>query len=405
MVENPDAEAPVMTPEGAVDPQLEHLADFVSTLGGENAVDFLKEKVGSDLGKYHVNAGLKKTEDKGTSTTLSVTEDEGQKEKRFDKLSVTKDEDGAVEEEADEDQSIFVPQKKKGTPATFTSVDDIAKTIEKKYGIKDPATFFESASKWKNDSQLVNDLQGQVATFQNMYAELPEELYTAIEDYFAARDWTQPLSQKITSRVDYNVPFEKQDLKKLVAVYAPDADIDEIDFENAEDPSVKVLRKTIARQFENDSKQRENKRADFSAKQEATVKAYQDAVNSSVASFTKTLPSIRKEQVSKVTGILKSGDPASGIFYDKSGKLLNDAAENLFYAMNGKTEITKLVSIIEKQQRDLEEVLGKGGTQPRVKGNQDGVTGTDERENLRKYFGTDNRSVYETSRKKTEDKK
>lgn len=373
-----------------VDKELEHLADFVKTMGGEEALEVLNARVAKEMGAFKVKTGDGATQD---APVLNVADAQDApaaevKAKATDAPAVT---------DNDELDSPFL--KKKVAPTQINTLDELKAAI-KSFGTEDPTAYLESSKKWREDSMALQKTTEEVDQLKKMYQELPDELATAIVEYYSAKDWRSTLGQTINNHVDYSLPFDKQDLKKLAAVYDPDTDLSAVDLTDTTDVGVKFLTKSIQRQYELDKTQRESRRATVTKEQEAKANQFTESVTGSVNALSTSLP-LKKEQVGEIQKILKSGNQGvASIFFDKNGAYLPTAAKSAFYAKYGEAEIAKLVTIIEKQQADMKELLGKGGTQPKVGHKQDGVLLDSELKDIENFFGfNQNNNPYEMKRK------
>lgn len=393
-------ETTVTIPEnatGVADPELELAAEFLGSIAGAGAVDLLKERVEKDLGKY-IKPGTVESKEPPTPAPkkpAAAQPAEG---------AETPADEQAAGEQNEELDSPFLKKKVTASTKEYKTVQDIQNAMKERFSFDDPNKFMEVATGWRKDAEEKTRVEEENVTLRSIYERLPDGLAEAVLAFTEARDY-KPFLQDALNGVDYTKPFAEQDKQALLKKYNPDLEVNELDFEDKDDPTVKVITNTLKKSFELDKQQLESRRADIAKTQQARAGAIQQSIVGSVNELSKALPSIKKEQLTELQKLMRSGDPVAPLIYDKEGNYSAQAAENLYYAKFGKSEVSKLVKIVEKLQNELADLTGRGGEEPRTTRRQPGVVQDAEIETIQQYFGVKRDNPYEIRTPKKTDKK
>lgn len=233
--------------------------------------------------------------------------------------------------------------KKKNEPAKFEKVEDIEDYIKKRYGVDSMEKAFESSDKWRQDSQKLVDVQKRTTQLENIFQQMPEELYHAIQDWGNGKDWRKT----VTSRpaFDYSQPAEKQDSKMLVDAYFP-GEFSENDWKEYNDkdgdPAIKkaigIAVKQSQQAYVVDKDKFSNQRAAIQKQAEERQTLLTTSIKSSVEQLKTSFPDMPQNVVTQIESDLVSGGYRS-LFFDENGAITPDGATRLAMARFGKEAI------------------------------------------------------------------
>lgn len=274
----------------------------------------------------------------------------------------------------DEKKSVLgIGKKTPATPAAITieKPEDILNVIKTKYGqdikdVKELPKFFESVDKMRANAQKFEDTQKKLTQFEEEYINLPSQFHKAVELYIKGEDFTKAFTE--SSKIDFNKPADKQDVKELVNHYFKGKFTEE-DFKDPEDKSEKLLMAEEAAKvkFEAEKQMFDNKRALSTDKANLVLKAREESVNSSVKMLTQRFPDMDEIALKQVESALKGGpEKILSYFLNSDGTYKPEAAVKLMMAEVGESEISALIQIAERQTetRVNEELLSRGANTP-----------------------------------------
>lgn len=260
------------------------------------------------------------------------------------------------EEEVDDPKDAFGFLKKSSkNDKPFIDVNpEVVAFVEKKYGIKEPKKFFESADKWRVDSQKLKEKEEELLDLQEGLGALPQQLALGIQLFSQGKDWTSAVKQE---RIDFNKNFENHDSEKIVSYYHADkfktlknkyekAEIDEATYKER----LADYHDSSKRLYDSDKQSFETQRATMIRNAQDADKAVKESAVSSVEKLKETWPDFKPAQLQKIKQTLVNGD-IIGLFKDKNGRYKESAAETLAFAEYGRQMMELLNDRAEKKGR------------------------------------------------------
>lgn len=264
-------------------------------------------------------------------------------------------------------ESTFFTKPKTVEVKDLTSLTGI---IKDKFGITEVSKFIPSAEKWRADSQELKPALDKIEMFENIFAEMPEPLYNAINIWTKGGDYTEATID--APRINFSKPFENQK-EKVTRHYFGNKLAPTADFENP-DETLKTFIDLASEKYNLDKTQVDLRRASIQSRADAQAEAFKKSALSSVDNLTQTFPDFNPTQIGKIRQLLVS-DNITSLFYNKDGTLKPDAAEKLAFVLYGKEEITrkvkqgktearneKVMESIEKNGRATPTNTGANGT-------------------------------------------
>lgn len=231
------------------------------------------------------------------------------------------------------------------------SFEDVPKILKQKYGqdvkeAKDLGKFFETADKWRADSQslakVTKEKEDAIATFEN----LPEELLEAVKAHYRGEDYKETIGK--TPKLDFSKSAEKQDIKKLVNAYFP-GEFKEEDFEADEkSKELAIAEKASIKQYNTDKTTKEQRAKSEVEKAALKSSAYKTSVSSSVEALKRDFPDMTPDVISDIEETLTSGS-LFGKFYNKDGTVKVDAAKRLAMSLHGEDFIGQLMEVARQR--------------------------------------------------------
>ena len=270
---------------------------------------------------------------------------------------------------------IKIKKDKEKAPkqVTIEKFDDIPTVLKSKYGhevkeAKDLSKFFDTADKWRKDSQELAKVSKEVETIKKekdnaiaVFENLPSELLEAVKAHYNGEDYKKVILE--SKGLDFKK--ETHSTKDLVNYYFPNEFTDE-DFENPDLRELKIAEKAAIDKYKSDKAARELRAKEQVEKAQLKTKAYQASVNSSVDHLKSSFPDMTPDVIEDIKSTLSSGS-LFGEFYNQDGTLKPNAAEMLALAKHGKDFISQLIEIAQRQGESAanEELLDRANKTPR----------------------------------------
>lgn len=289
--------------------------------------------------------------------------------------------DDTDEPTTDNEGSLLLRKPKPSQKLEVKTTEDALAWVSKQYGIKatDLGEAFikldKSASKWRKDAEIANQLQEKLENIDKGFAEMPKPLYNAINAWTNNENWDEVYNKSKTS-IDYTKPFDKQPVELILKNYFPNDSLEDLDLENiAGDPIAK--KKVDAAKSIYDIEQRAyNQQAQqYLEMAESSKKAYNSSVATALEKFTSDFPDLDTKVVKQLEGILKGGQAqVLSQFFDNKGLAKPDALTNLFLTKHGKKELDILLNrAVKKAEKDTEtkinlDIVSRGNDKPNTGG-------------------------------------
>lgn len=307
---------------------------------------------------------VEETEQKPATTTAATTatqEGEGGEKKPTE----TKEDKPTTEEVK---TNVLGIGKKKGKESAIVieNVDHILETVKSKFGqeakdIKDLPKFFESAEKWRADSQKVEEVSQKVDQYESLLSGLPQEILNSMEMFYNAQDYMQAFKDK--PKFNFDVAADKQDIKELVKHYFPNKFTDEDFAEEEKSQALDIATQASIDKFNLEKQTRDNQRAKAAETATKQVELFKSSVNGSVASLKQTFPDIDTNELKNIQKTLEGGQNAIvQMFINQDGTVKANAAEALMMAIHGKSVIDEMMTVASHatETRVNEELLSRG---------------------------------------------
>lgn len=335
-------------------PEVDHAAEFLQSQGVD-ATELVEnvKKAAEKIGAKEV----KQTKDAQTDDDNPYAEVAEPKQEKQEQLS-----EQQPSNDEDEISEIISRTKRKSEKPKINSLDDFVDIISKEFTIKDPGTFIESARKFRTQAQKLKEVQDGYEKLQAAFKEMPEDIFQALEKYYRGEDYKAVFTQM--SGIDYRTEFEGQNIEALVKHYNPDIDLSDpysdsyIDINDRNSPQTKAIINATKKQYEIDRKSVVAKRSEMEQTQAKLKEAFVNSVNASVEQLKAGFPNIKKQRIDAVSQMLSNEDFDS-VLYNEDHTLKTDAAERLYYAMNGKDIVSRLLNTIEQLNESLDATVNK----------------------------------------------
>lgn len=262
--------------------------------------------------------------------------------------------------------------------------DQILGVINTKFGqdikeIKDLPKFFESAEKWRADSQKVETLSTDNDQLKSILEGLPDEFLDAIDAHYRGEDYTKVILNK--PKFDFNTPVEKQNIKDLVNHYFPGKFTDEDFTETEPSPALEIATQASQNQFKVEKQTRDNQRVTTAQNAQKQLEVVKASVGNSVNYLKQSFPDVASAELKEVQSALEGGPNAIvQRFFNNDGTVKQNAAEALMLAIHGKSVIQDMVneasvtSSHEAETKAALDILERGNETRRPKHNSGNPT-------------------------------
>lgn len=244
---------------------------------------------------------------------------------------------------------------------SFENNDAFTAHIKGKYGIEDASTFFQSADKWRKQSQELSQTKSDFSQIQETIQTMPDELYNAFIAHAKGEDWKTEISSN--GVLDYSKDSSSYEAKALIENIFP-GQLTDSDWEAFNDPDheshdmAKRVVDTLTNQaksvFDNKKANINAKRADYLAKAERDSQLFSESVVSSVKHFKQSFPfELSQKYVDTLQNDFKSGG-LNKLFYNEDGSVREDAMLNFAMAKQGMELLTQYKAIAENAAKTSE---------------------------------------------------
>lgn len=395
----PDGDGVNLTPEAEnirnllsaveVNPALANDPEIAKIIEGANKM--AAEKDGSKPGQQ-TTKNEEEDEKKETQQEEQQESEEDSEESTDEETEKDEEEgEGEVEDEDvddDETSGIFSSAPKSKVPE-FSDFSDVVEYIYKQNNLKesDPKAlekYFNSVSKWRNDSKRLGESQTRLDEVESYFASLPEPLFQALNDYANGKEWQDSLNGQ-TLKIDFNKDFSNHSLYDIVNYYFPNEYKPE-DLKDKDDAVVQKAVRFAEKQYNTDKRSFEQQRTEYERQAQLQQKNLASSVDSSVKKLKDAFPDFNTNTERKVRKLMSAGNVTS-LFYNSDGTYKDDAAEKLVMAIYGKQEIDRLVKKASRkaESKATEQVVSRASDKPTSKKKQEVPTATTE-ENIMKHF-------------------
>ena len=307
-----------------------------------------------------------KTETKTEETKTQETKSEAGKTEET-KTEETKTEETKTEETKEEksDSVFFKDEEEKGEKVELKDLDAFNAHIKEKFSIEDPNKFFESVDTWRSQAQNAEKSQSELDNITDAFTKMPDALYTAFVNWSKGESWEKAVQG--VGVLDFGKAFNEYDPHTIVNHYLP-GDFTKEDFTGEEKDS-KTVQQAISlakSRYETDKQAIEGQRATHLEEAEISNELIKTSSASSVENLKKSFPSMGKTELNKVKSIMAGGD-LTGLFFDKEGGYVKDAAEKIAMMLYAKKDIANANKRSKSSQDALINKVDAGNEKPSTK--------------------------------------
>jgi len=237
-------------------------------------------------------------------------------------------------------------------PTEITNEQSFFETVEKEYGIslsslKDAASMFSKVKQVDEMSEKLTKAELYGGELQNFFAGLPTDLKASIQAYGEGKDYREILRKTIGGTIDYSQPVGSYSQEQLIKAFNPELTDD--DFEDMSDRERKALYDSASLKYNNEHNNLKVEGNKIFEDSKVKAEKFVDSVKKATANLASTSSNIKKEEVARLETKMKTN--IADIFYNEEGLYKEDAAERLYFAMNGKEIVNALILEIEKESK------------------------------------------------------
>lgn len=279
----------------------------------------------------------------------------------------------AVTEEDEITKTLFGNVVNDGNEIEVTDLKGLAEAINKEgiFQLKDETElpkFLESYQELTKKVSEFEVVEKKYQLYENLFEQMPDYLYEAIYAVSINEDPLEKLKQRIIEPFDYSIPFEKQDIVKLVNHYYPNQ-FTQDEFEEDDNKALKIAKEEVKKKFADESKNYKPVKSQIKEQSQLQEKAIKESAIKVMAKLESSgdIPSTYKKEVSK---ILNSGyNSILTLFVNEKGEWKEDSAEKINFLLHGKDMLNKAREIIKKQManKNNETHVALGQDRPNVK--------------------------------------
>lgn len=270
--------------------------------------------------------------------------DEGEEEKEAIEKSSKKDEKKDDKQKSEKKNPFGLKNKQdKKSDIVIENTDQILEVVKSKFGqdikdIKELPKFFETTSKWREDSQKLESVTTEKEKYESILSNLPDDIISSMEMYFNGKDYTKAFDGK--PKFNFDVPVEKQDTKELVSHYFPNKFSEEDFAEETPSAALEIAISASTDKFKAEKQLKDAQRAKVAEDAQKSIDLYNASVNGSVNHLKQSFPEVDENEVKNIRKILEGGANAIvAHFCNPDGTLKETTAESLMFAIHGKSLI------------------------------------------------------------------
>jgi hypothetical protein len=246
----------------------------------------------------------------------------------------------------DYDNPFISSTKDKETPdVDIKDFEAASKYILENTGIevKDIKDITKVVSKLNEVNQNTDNLNLQITELQDykkVFEALPNEIFSVVQKWLNNEDYKEELVNQARSSIDFSLPFDKQDVKKVVDYYNPGKFSNE-DYQDLESNTALQSVINMAKlAYKKDHDVNVSLKSDYQKKVDDNKKLFGESVNKSIVTLNKSVPYLRDGHKDKISKILQGGYKGiMGMFFDDKGLLKEDAGKLVALALYGEEAI------------------------------------------------------------------
>lgn len=259
--------------------------------------------------------------------------------------------------EGQEPKSVLGLNTKKTTKAAdqiiIENPEQILDVVKKDFGqeykgIEELPKFFESAKKWRNDSQAYEKTKSEYDNILSVLENTPEELIEGIKLFHSGEDYMKAFQNR--PAFNFDLPAEKQDVNALVKHYYPNEFADEDFNEGNESSALKIAKQASIDKYNYTKTARDNERVTREQNASKQLESMKSSVSGSVNYLKQSFPDADQDVISDISNTLEGGiQKVAELIYNNDGTVKPEAAEMLMMMKHGKSEISRMMKIAANQ--------------------------------------------------------
>lgn len=245
--------------------------------------------------------------------------------------------------------------KAKGEEEGLTVGQPTSEYIKSNFGIDKPETFFESAKKWRNDSQNYEIEKKRADDSADLIAKLPPELYAGVKNFYLGKDWKAEILS--SPNIDFSKNVGDMSTQELVDTFNK-GQISQEQWEEYRsgdleegDPTLKlinILKTNSVGKFNQKKEALDNMRANEQTQANERQAVFASEVSSSAKHLRNALPDVNDTYAQELESSILSGG-LKAIFFNDDGSLKEDALMSMAMAKDGAKLIKQQRAILENQ--------------------------------------------------------
>lgn len=230
------------------------------------------------------------------------------------------------------------------------------------------------ASDYKSSIEKISELEknqkeGEIAI--DILNKMPDDILDLVQSWANNEDYKSKMKDYASKTIDFSIDFEKQDIRSILAYYAPKSKLFDIEDNNELKQELidNGMYDTLKKSYNSDVKESVSIRDKIVKESEAKNKLIVESVKRSIDNISKVYPDIKfsEKHNEEVLSILNKG--ANGVlelFLNKDGSFKEDAAAIIAMAKYGYSAINDLKQMIRKRAESevTEDFITRGKKTP-----------------------------------------
>jgi hypothetical protein len=255
-------------------------------------------------------------------------------------------------------KSTFLNDITATTPIELKDWDAAAKYVSDNTGIEvktfsDIQKVITESKTYKEKVAVLPELQSKVQNFENIWANMPDDLHKANMAWLKKEDYRAVLKKELSETIDITIPFEKQDKKTLLDFFYPgkfsSEDYEEEDRKDVEFAYNSVKEKEFPSYVKSIGESRENYRKKLNDQETAQQEMLKSSAQESYSALTKNM-NLAEPNKQAIAKVMEGGySSVAALFFTTDGKWKPDAAEKLNYLLHAKADLELAKKIIKNQ--------------------------------------------------------
>jgi len=329
------------------------------------------EKVAADLLKNQVAEDPK---------TEEPAEEPKQEEPKAEEEEKKTEEEEKKEEAVKINSPLFGGDKKldnnkneEPKALNFENAEEINNFVKESTGFDDLQSLIDNSAETKEKLSNFDKLSGENEQLKNVFANMPSELYQAVDSFLKGNDWKTPIMS--TPNLDFTKDVADQDTKSLVESYFPGQfTAEEWEDYSSEEPdpgtkkAIEIAIQNAKGKFGAQKTELDGYRQKEIESASIKQKAMTDSVAKSITHLQSSFEGLDKGYISKVQDDL-SVQGLNQLFFNEDGTFKEDAALSYVMATEGFNLMEQYKGIAMRQAETKERQSIIERTPPKPKPN------------------------------------